>query len=63
MEVLLWLAVLLAVEVILWLAAPYHHRMIDSRDTGLGKVWMTRCSKIATVAPTEVFKLSAADSR
>ena len=39
MEVLLWLAVLLAVGVILWLAAPYHHRMIDSRDTGLGKFW------------------------
>ena len=39
MEILLWLAILLAFAVILWLAAPYHHRMIGTRDTELGKSW------------------------
>ena len=36
MEILLWLAILLAVGIVLWLAAPYHHRMIGNRDTELG---------------------------
>ena len=39
MEILLWLAILLAVGIVLWLAAPYHHRMIGNRDTELGKYW------------------------
>ena len=39
MEILLWLAILLAVGIILWLAAPYHHRIISNRDTVLGKSW------------------------
>ena len=39
MEILLWLAILLAFGVILWLAAPYHNRIIGNRDTALGKSW------------------------
>jgi hypothetical protein len=39
METLLWLAILLAVGFFLWLAAPHHHRMINTRDTALGKTW------------------------
>jgi hypothetical protein len=39
MEMLLWLAILVAVGIVLWLAAPYHHRIIDNRDTGLDRSW------------------------
>ena len=39
MEMIVWLGVLAAFGLLLWLAAPHHQRIIDNRDIGMDKPW------------------------
>jgi hypothetical protein len=37
MEMIIWLAVSVAVAVLVWLAAPHHQRIIDNREIDIEK--------------------------